>query len=145
MAIPLRADQDSPLEVGQKWKRIISIVCLTGAVTLLLSASKQPSMMLTTGTFATLLTELIPNLETVRMILPVLSRVSGELAIDPYLLSLAATVAASCAFMLPVSTAPNAIVYGSGKITISDMIKAGIWLNLAGMVLIVVFVSLLSS
>ena len=102
-------------------------------------------MMLTTGTFATLLTELIPNLETVRMILPVLSRVSGELAIDPYLLSLAATVAASCAFMLPVSTAPNAIVYGSGKITISDMIKAGIWLNLAGMVLIVVFVSLLSS
>ncbi|MEL0083526.1 MAG: anion permease, partial [Gammaproteobacteria bacterium] len=55
---------------------------------------------------------------------------------DPLLLAAPATVAASCAFMLPVATPPNAIVFGSGRLTIPQMSRAGIWLNVAAMILV---------
>ncbi len=93
----------------------------------------------------TFLTELTSNLASVQMILPVLGEASQSLHVAPQLLMIPATLAASCAFMLPVATPPNAIVYGSGRIRIRDMVKAGLWLNLVGIVLVVLTVTLLGS
>jgi sodium-dependent dicarboxylate transporter 2/3/5 len=58
------------------------------------------------------------------------------MGIHPYLLIVPAAIAASCAFMMPVATPPNAIVFGSGLITLPQMCRAGLWLNLIGIVLI---------
>jgi sodium-dependent dicarboxylate transporter 2/3/5 len=58
------------------------------------------------------------------------------IGVNPYLLMVPATMAASCAFMLPVATAPNAIVFGAGHLKIGDMIRAGVWLNAISTVLI---------
>ena len=74
------------------------------------------------------------------MILPILGAMSVNFGLNPFLLMIPATLSASCAFMMPVATPPNAIVFGSGEIKISDMVKAGIILNLIGIVLITLFV-----
>ncbi len=98
--------------------------------------------MAVTALGVTSLTELTSNLASVNMISPVLARAAGQLDVPPLMLMLPATLAASCAFMLPVATPPNAIVYGSGRLRIFDMIKAGLWLNLIGVVLVVLAVAL---
>ena len=77
-----------------------------------------------------LLTELTSNTATAATFLPVLGGVALGLGEDPLLLAVPAALAASGAFMLPVATPPNAIVYGSGSIRIQDMVRAGVWLNL---------------
>ena len=82
-----------------------------------------------TATGMTFFTELTSNLASVNMILPVLAGASDELQTNPRLLMIPATLAASCAFMLPAATPPNAIVYGSGRLRMADMIRAGIVLN----------------
>lgn len=82
------------------------------------------------------LTELTSNVATTTTLLPILAALAPGLGIHPYMLIVPATLAASCAFMLPVATPPNAIVFGSGEITMPEMMKAGIWLNLLGIVLI---------
>lgn len=82
------------------------------------------------------LTEITSNVATVSMMLPVLAALSASLGLHPYLLMIAATCAASCAFMLPVATAPNAIVFASGNLKISDMIRAGLGLNVLSVVLL---------
>ncbi len=61
----------------------------------------------------------------------------------PYLLIFPAALAASCAFMMPVATPPNAIVFSSGRITIPQMCRAGIWLNLIGIVLVTLITMLI--
>ena len=66
------------------------------------------------------------------MLLPVLASLSTSIHKDPMVLMVTATVACSYAFMLPVATAPNAIVYGSGRVPIRAMVRAGIGLNLIG-------------
>ena len=76
-----------------------------------------------------LLTELTSNVATAAAFLPIMASVSVGIGQNPYLLAVPAVVAASCAFMLPVATPPNAIVYGSGAITIPQMARAGIFLN----------------
>jgi len=76
------------------------------------------------------LTEITSNLATTAMILPVLVSLSTVINIHPYYLLIGATVAASCAFMLPVATPPNAVVFGSKLLTINDMVKKGFWMNL---------------
>lgn len=76
------------------------------------------------------LTEITSNVATTSMILPILAPLAISLEVHPYLLMTGATVAASCAFMLPVATPPNAVVFGSGYLRIPDMVKAGFWLNL---------------
>ncbi len=86
------------------------------------------------------LTEITSNLATTAMLLPILAPMAMALNIHPYMLMVAATVAASCAFMLPVATPPNAVVFGSGYLRIPDMVKAGIWLNVISIVLILVVV-----
>ncbi|MGY8771235.1 MAG: SLC13 family permease [Pirellulales bacterium] len=82
------------------------------------------------------LTEFTSNLASINMLLPVLDGTAQQLKVEPLLLMLPATLAASCAFMMPVATPPNAIIYGSGHVPIRQMIKAGIVLNLISSVLI---------
>ncbi|MEM6335905.1 MAG: DASS family sodium-coupled anion symporter, partial [Bacteroidota bacterium] len=88
-----------------------------------------------------LLTELTSNTATAAAFLPVLAGLADVLGTTPLQLLVPATLAASCAFMLPVATPPNAIVYGSGQVTITQMARAGVWLNLAfvGLVLALTF------
>jgi solute carrier family 13 (sodium-dependent dicarboxylate transporter), member 2/3/5 len=82
------------------------------------------------------LTELTSNLATTATFLPVMAAVALQLDISPLLLCIPITLAASCAFMLPVATAPNAIVFSSGKLTIPQMVKVGVLLNIIGMALL---------
>lgn len=83
-----------------------------------------------------ILTELTSNTATAATFLPVAGGVAIGLGVDPMLLAVPVALAASCAFMLPVATPPNAIAYGSGYVTIGQMIRGGIWLNLFGLVAI---------
>ena len=83
-----------------------------------------------------LLTELTSNTATAAAFLPIMASVAVGIGESPYLLVIPAALAASCAFMLPVATPPNAIVYGSGRLSIPQMAKAGVWLNLSLVVLI---------
>ncbi|MCB0324710.1 MAG: anion permease, partial [Bdellovibrionales bacterium] len=80
----------------------------------------------------TFLTEVTSNTATATMLLPILAAGAEILGIHPYLLMIPATLSASCAFMLPVATPPNAVVFGSGRVTIPQMAKAGFVLNVFG-------------
>jgi sodium-dependent dicarboxylate transporter 2/3/5 len=82
------------------------------------------------------LTELTSNTATMATLVPVLYAVAVGLDIEPMLLVLPAAIAASCAFMLPVATPPNAIVFGSGMVTVPQMSRAGLYLNILGILLI---------
>lgn len=82
------------------------------------------------------LTEFTSNLATTAMLLPVLVVVSSTVQISPFYLVVGATLAASCAFMLPVATPPNAVVFGSGYLNIPEMVKAGFWLNIISIILV---------
>ena len=82
------------------------------------------------------LTELTSNTATAAALLPVLAPLAVSLGEDPLLLAVPAALAASCAFMMPVATPPNALVYGSGYVSIPQMARAGFWLNLLFIVLI---------
>ena len=82
------------------------------------------------------LTELTSNIATTATFLPVVGAIAIESGIDPIVLTVPVTFAASCAFMLPVATPPNAIVFGSGMLTIPKMVRAGIMLNLVGIVVV---------
>lgn len=82
------------------------------------------------------LTEMTSNTATTATLVPVLYAVAVGLGIDPYLLIIPACIAASCAFMLPVATPPNAIVFGSGLVSVPQMSRAGLWLNLIAIMLI---------
>lgn len=86
------------------------------------------------------LTELTSNTATTATFIPILAALSPVFDLPPYMLIVPAAIAASCAFMLPVATPPNAIIFGSGHVTIQQMIRAGFWLNLTGVVLITVLV-----
>ena len=84
----------------------------------------------------TFLTELTSNVATVSAILPILAGTAVSLGIDPRLIMIPATVSTSCAFMLPIATPPNAIVFGSGKVSMGQMVRYGLALNVLGVVLI---------
>lgn len=60
------------------------------------------------------------------------------IGVDPMFLAIPVALAATCAFMLPVATPPNAIAFGSGYVTVGQMIRGGVWLNLAALVLITI-------
>ena len=86
------------------------------------------------------LTEIASNMATIAMVLPILAAVALEFDLHPYILMVAASVSASCAFMLPVATPPNAVVFGSGFLTIPDMVKKGFLLNLASIIIIALMI-----
>ena len=86
------------------------------------------------------LTEITSNLATTAMLLPVLAPMAITVDIHPFILMVGAAVAASCAFMLPVATPPNAVVFGSGYLRIPDMAKKGIVMNLISILLVSLFV-----
>lgn len=88
----------------------------------------------------TFLTELTSNLATTEMILPILASVAVVTGMHPLILMIPATLSASCAFMMPVATPPNAIVFGSGRIAVGQMARAGIFLNVIGAVVITTLV-----
>jgi sodium-dependent dicarboxylate transporter 2/3/5 len=86
------------------------------------------------------LTEITSNTATASLFLPILAALGMAMQIHPFALMLAATLAASCAFMLPVATPPNAIVFSSRYVSIPQMARAGIWINLIAIVLITLLV-----
>lgn len=83
------------------------------------------------------LTEITSNTATATMILPVLASLALALDVHPFVLMVPAAMAANCAFMLPVGTPPNAIIFATGKIKIIEMVRNGFWLNIIAMLLIV--------
>ena len=88
----------------------------------------------------TFLTEVTSNTATTTMMLPVLAALAGALGVNPLLLMLPATICASCAFMLPIATPPNAIVFASGRITLLQMGRTGLLLNLITAAFVTAFI-----
>ena len=86
------------------------------------------------------LTELTSNTATASMMYPIMGSLAVALGFHPLALMVAAGLAASCAFMLPVATPPNAVVFGSGYLRIGDMMKAGFVLNIIGIILITLLI-----
>jgi len=82
------------------------------------------------------LTELTSNVASTEMILPILAGLAVSIKVNPLVLMIPATLAASLAFMLPVATPPNAIIFGTGRLQIIDMVKTGFLLNLAGIIVV---------
>jgi sodium-dependent dicarboxylate transporter 2/3/5 len=91
-----------------------------------------------------LLTEVTSNTAVTSMAIPIVISIAQRLGHDPILLALGATVAASMAFMLPVATPPNALVYGTGQVKIKEMVRAGFALDIAGAILTTLLVTLLA-
>lgn len=91
------------------------------------------------ATLIIFLTEITSNTATAAAFLPITGGIAIGMGVDVQLLVIPVALAATCAFMLPVATPPNAIAYGSGYITIGQMIKVGVWLNLIGIVLVTLF------
>ena len=70
------------------------------------------------------------------MLLPILASIGSSIGIHPYILMISTTIAASCAFMLPVATPPNAIVFGSGYLKMNDMVRTGLFMNIISIIFI---------
>jgi sodium-dependent dicarboxylate transporter 2/3/5 len=88
----------------------------------------------------TFLTEVTSNTATTTMMMPVLGSLAAATCIHPFLLMIPAAMSASCAFMLPVATPPNAIIFGSGYLRIPDMARVGFFLNIVGAIIITLVV-----
>jgi sodium-dependent dicarboxylate transporter 2/3/5 len=88
--------------------------------------------------FSSLITETTSNTASTSMVVPVAIAVAQTAGVSPLPPALGATIGASLAFVLPVSTPPNAVMYGSGRVSILSMIRAGVWLDLACFVALLV-------
>ncbi len=107
----------------------------------LIGTVDKPSALLLTILVASMvifLTELTSNVATAAALVPILAAVAIGFDLPPLTVIMPAALAASCAFMLPVATPPNAIVYSTGRVTIPQMARAGIWLNIVGIVIITI-------
>lgn len=89
-------------------------------------------------TIVLFMTELMSNVALVTIFIPVIIGVANGLGINPLYLVIPATIASSCAFMMPISTPPNAIVFASGHIKIRDMMRAGVLLNIVSIIILVI-------
>jgi sodium-dependent dicarboxylate transporter 2/3/5 len=101
------------------------------------------AMILAVTALVVFLTEVTSNTATATIFMPIMAATAQALHLHPFLLMIPAAVAASCAFMLPVATPPNAIVFASGYVTVPQMAHAGFWFNLIAIVLITAMVYLL--
>jgi sodium-dependent dicarboxylate transporter 2/3/5 len=90
---------------------------------------------------AVLVSEITSNTASASLVVPVVLALATSAGIDPVKPAIAATVGCSFGFMLPVSTPPNALVYATGRLRIRDMVRSGIWLDLAGIVIVAVWVT----
>ena len=93
--------------------------------------------------FVTFLTELTSNTATAEMLLPIIGGLAIAIKINPLFLMIPATISCSFAFMLPVATPPNAIIFGTNRIKIAEMAKVGLWLNFIGAILITISIYLI--
>ena len=101
-----------------------------------LAGTSPVAIILSICTSLTFLTELTSNTATTEMILPVLASVAVAMKINPLILMIPATLSTSCAFMIPVATPPNAIIFGSRRVKVAEMAFAGIFINIIGVILI---------
>lgn len=99
-------------------------------------------VLLAVVTMTVFLSELTSNTAQVATMVPVLGAMAPAIGMNPYVLIIACTLGSSCAFMMPVGTPPNAIVFGTGLVRLPQMMRAGFWLNLAGILLITALVAL---
>lgn len=100
-------------------------------------------IILTITTMMSFLTELTSNVASTQMLLPVFAGLAVSIGVNPLMVMIPVTLAASLAFMLPTATPPNAIVFGTERIPIRTMIRTGFWLNMTGVILIYLFVHLI--
>lgn len=118
--ISLLSQQVESLGQGQFW---LTLILLTAA--------------------AIYLTEFMSNVALVAVLVPVVIGIAQGMAVDPLLLAFPVTMASSCAFMLPMATPPNAIVFSSGKVTVLQMARTGMWLNLVALIVVILLSQLL--
>jgi len=90
-----------------------------------------------------MLTELVSNTATAALLVPLLVALAPDVGLDPRGLAVAAAISASCAFMLPVATPPNALVFGTGAVAARDMMRCGLLLNLVCILVISALVGVL--
>ncbi len=95
------------------------------------------------ATLSVVMTEFLSNVAQVTILLPVMTGIAKGFGLPPYYLIIPMTLAASCGFMLPMGTPPNAIVFSTGELKIKDMMRTGIWINIASIIIITVFCYLL--
>ncbi|MBK9329381.1 MAG: DASS family sodium-coupled anion symporter [Sphingobacteriales bacterium] len=95
------------------------------------------------ATLSVVMTEFLSNVAQVTILLPVMTGIAKGFGLPPYYLIIPMTLAASCGFMLPMGTPPNAIVFSTGELKIKDMMRTGIWINIASIIVITVFCYLL--
>jgi len=94
-------------------------------------------ILLVLATFIVLLSELASNTAAAALLLPLLMPLAPTLGMEPGMVAAFVALTASCGFMLPVATPPNAIIYGSGEVTQREMMRAGLWLDLLCIVVLV--------
>ncbi len=117
--------------------RDTGLIAWVGAQLGVLSGMPPLFMILCVAVLMTFLTEITSNTATTTIMLPILAATASQaLGVHPLLLMLPATLSASCAFMLPVATPPNAIVFGSGRLSVGQMARSGLVLNLIGVILV---------
>jgi solute carrier family 13 (sodium-dependent dicarboxylate transporter), member 2/3/5 len=107
-----------------------------GSQFLLLDALPGIGLVVGTIVITTLLSNLTSNTATAATFLPILGGLAMGIGIEPLVLLVPAALAATCAFIMPVATPPNAIVFGSGHVQIGQMVRAGLWLNVIAILLI---------
>ena len=101
----------------------------------------QPWMfVLCLAALITFMSKFASNVATIQLMLPIIPPVAQSLHVDPLFLMIPATIAASFGYMMPVATAPNTIVYGTGHVPVKDMMRTGFWLNVMGVVLLTAYV-----
>ncbi len=111
-----------------------------GTLSNLFNKLETNSLLITLGltSISLFLTEIMSNVALVTVFLPVVGAIAVGLGLNPILFCVPITLASSCAFMLPMGTPPNAIVFASGYLKVADMVKAGIWINMIAIVLIMI-------
>lgn len=84
------------------------------------------------------MTELTSNTATAAAFFPIFGAVAVGVGVDPLIMTIAVTLAVCSAYMLPVATPSNAVAFGSGEVTIKQMVRAGVWLNIISLILVMI-------